>query len=198
MIRNRNRCSAFINGTTSVVARKDPFDDNRPTPTVANPTQVCPRHSGARECGIDIDERHPPLAGSPSGSHFAARVHDTAVSHGGKQEGKGKVEAQNAGTQIAIRNRDRMAGPECHVFKGATILAKRNLAFGAAVQIVKNGFRHSSTRQRPEILDANNPGGCYFAGRSSHPSRVPCVGKISTRCNRTWSASHLCCSPRRA
>src|SRR5438477_8775267 len=59
-----------------------------------------------------------------------------------------------------------MARPECHILKGAAILAKRNLALGAAVQIVKNGFRHSATRQRPEILDANNPGGCDFAGRS--------------------------------
>src|SRR5213596_2643591 len=59
-----------------------------------------------------------------------------------------------------------MARPECHILKGAAILAKRNLALGTAVQIVKNCFRHSATRQRPEILDANNPGGCDFAGRS--------------------------------
>src|SRR5207245_5038541 len=62
MVRNRNRCNAFINGTTSVVLCEDPFDSDRTTPKVADPTQVCPRHSGARECGIYIDERHRPLA----------------------------------------------------------------------------------------------------------------------------------------
>src|SRR2546422_6908566 len=52
--------------------------------------------------------------------------------------------------------------------------------FRSAVQIVKNCFRHSATRQRPEILDANNPGGCDFAGRSrSHFKR----DRKSTRLN---------------
>src|SRR5258708_31535288 len=35
MVRNRNRCNAFINGTTRVVACEDPFDSDRTTPEVA-------------------------------------------------------------------------------------------------------------------------------------------------------------------
>ena len=57
---------------------------------------------------------------------------------GASRKGSGEVEAQNAGPQLAIRNRNRMARPECHILKGAAILAKRDLAPGAAVQIVKH------------------------------------------------------------
>src|SRR6267143_1916158 len=108
------------------------------------------------------------LAGGPSRRHFAARVHKTAVSDRTKQEEKGKVETQHAGTQIALRDRDCMARSECHILKRAAILAKRYLAFRAAVQIVKHGFRHPATRQRSQILDANDTGGCYLAGRPRH------------------------------
>src|SRR5207249_4337607 len=64
MVRNRNRCNAFVNGTTSVVACEDPFDNDRTTPKVADPRQVCPGHGRTLECGIDIDERHRPRAGN--------------------------------------------------------------------------------------------------------------------------------------
>jgi hypothetical protein len=69
-----------------------------------------------------------------------------------------------------------MARPECHILKGAAILAKRNLALGPAVQIVKNGFRHSATRQRPEILDANNPGDATLRDALELISRVARCG----------------------
>jgi hypothetical protein len=59
-----------------------------------------------------------------------------------------------------------MTRPECYILKDAAILAKRDLALGTAVQIIKNSFRHSATRQGPEILDTNDPGGCDLAGRS--------------------------------
>ena len=103
------------------------------------------------------------LAGCPRGSHFAARVHETGISHRSKQDGKGQVEAQNASTQVAIRKRDRVTRPECHVLKGAAILSKRHLAFGASVEIVEHGLGHSATCQRPEILHADHPWGRDFA-----------------------------------
>ncbi len=108
------------------------------------------------------------LAGCPSRRHLAARVHQTAVSDRGKQEGEGKVEAQDAGPQIALRDRDRMARSERHLLERAAILSKRDLAFGAAVQIVKHGFRHPATRHRSQIIDAKDTGGCYLAGRPRH------------------------------
>src|SRR5258707_13923031 len=69
---------------------------------------------------------------------------------------------------IALRDRDRMARSECHLLKGAAILAKRDLAFGAAVQVVKHRFRYPATRQRPQILDADDTRGCDLLGRPRH------------------------------
>src|SRR6266566_6279752 len=58
----RNRGNSFIDGTPSVIAGQDAFDDDRAGPQITNPTQVCPRHRGGRERGIDIDKWHRPLA----------------------------------------------------------------------------------------------------------------------------------------
>ena len=123
------------------------------------------------------------LAGFPSGSHLAARVHEPAVSHRGEQEGQGQVEAQNASTQIATRNRHGMSRPECYVLEGAAILAEGDLAFGASVQIVEHGPGHSATCQRPQILDADNPRGRDLAGRSRHhPSPLRLELRNAHRC----------------
>jgi hypothetical protein len=68
-------------------------------------------------------------------------------------------------------NGHRMTWPERHVLKDAAILSERDLAFGAAIEIVENPFRNSATRHRPEILDANDAGRCYSARRPSRHIR---------------------------
>ena len=51
------------------------------------------------------------LAGCPSGSHFADRVHKTAVFHRGKQERKGKVEGGEVQAyKLASRRRSHPQG----------------------------------------------------------------------------------------
>src|SRR5712692_1830232 len=62
MVRYRNRRDSLINGTPRVIAGQDAFDDDGAVPQITNPTQVCPRHRGGRERGIDIDKWHRPLA----------------------------------------------------------------------------------------------------------------------------------------
>jgi hypothetical protein len=84
-------------------------------------------------------------------------VHETTVAYGGQQEGKGEVEAQHASMQVALRHGDRVARPERDVLEDAAVLAERDLAFGASVQIVKNGPGQSATRDRPEIFDTDYP-----------------------------------------
>ena len=58
--------------------------------------------------------------------------------------------------------------PEGDLLEGAAILAERDLAFGAAVEIVEHGPGQSTTRDWPEILYADNPRGGDLAARSSH------------------------------
>jgi hypothetical protein len=85
-------------------------------------------------------------------------MHQAAVPDRGKQEGKGKVEAQNFRAQTAARKSDGMPGPESDVIEHPAIFPERNLAFGAAVEIVKNSFRQSFARDGAEIVDAHNSG----------------------------------------
>jgi hypothetical protein len=65
-------------------------------------------------------------------------MHQAAVSHRRKQERKRKIEAQNACAQVATRDCNRMPRTKCDVVEYPAILAERDLAFGAAVQIVKH------------------------------------------------------------
>src|SRR5712671_5327661 len=81
MVRYRNRRDSLINGPTRVIAGQDAFDDDRALPTFTNPTQVCPRHRGGRERGIDIDKGHRPVAWD---DHVRER-RQTAVTQGTDQ-----------------------------------------------------------------------------------------------------------------
>src|SRR5216683_4524155 len=316
MVRYRNRCDSFVNGTPSVIARQDAFDDERTLPKFANPSQVCPRHSGARQCGIDIDKWHrslawddnirkrgqtavaqetdqptrmcqyfwkkrdllqkaatdeffhavPVVALADSGDrcvdgndqcreprnpcsfnhsfggtataheieliqnrtggtclyvlqlvdrnrrkniggacctgcsrccHFATRMHEAAVAHGREQEWERKVEAQHACAQIAMGNGNRMTWPERHVLKDAAILSERDLAFGAAIEIVEDPFRNSATRHRPEIVDANDAGRCYSARRPSrahgHRPELPCTHRSYAVTSPQKPSVVICC-----
>src|SRR5271170_3132186 len=95
-------------------------------------------------------------------------MHETAVPHGREQERKGKIEAKNARTHVAIRKRYRVTGAEGYVFEGAAILAESDLAFRAAVQIVENRLRQTATRHGPKVIDAYHAWRGNCAGCSSH------------------------------
>ena len=71
--------------------------------------------------------------------------------------GQGQVEAQHARAQVALRQRDGVARPEGHVLERAAVLAKRDLAFRASVEIVEDGAGHATAGQGPEIFDADDP-----------------------------------------
>jgi hypothetical protein len=64
-------------------------------------------------------------------------MHQPAIAHGRKQKWKTKIEAQNPGAQIALRNRDGMPRPERDIVEYPAILPQRNLALGSAIQIVE-------------------------------------------------------------
>jgi hypothetical protein len=49
-----------------------------------------------------------------------------------------------------------MPGAEGYVFVNPAILAERDFAFGASIEIVEHGTGHTAFRDRAEIGNANN------------------------------------------
>jgi hypothetical protein len=88
-------------------------------------------------------------------------MHQPAISDRREQDGKRKIEAENAGAQIAIREGNGVARAKSNVVEDAAVFAERNLTFGAAIEVVKYGLRHSLAGDGAEVLDANNPGRCH-------------------------------------
>ena len=100
------------------------------------------------------DVRRSRLSGSPGGDYLTAGMHDAAVADGSKQHGHRQVNAENACTQICIRNRHRLARPKCDRVEGAPILLQSEFAFGTAVNVIKDYFRNAAAGQRPQMFTA--------------------------------------------
>jgi hypothetical protein len=81
-------------------------------------------------------------------------VHKAAVANGSEQEWEREIEAENAGAQIAIGERDRMARAEGDIFIDAAILAKSDFAFRAAIKESKTarGTRRRARARKSAML----------------------------------------------
>jgi len=95
-------------------------------------------------------------------------VHEATVADRSEQEWESEIEAENAGTQIAIGERDRMARTERDVVIHTAIFTERDFAFGAAIKVVKYGPGHSALGDGPQICDADRAARDDGAGRLSH------------------------------
>jgi hypothetical protein len=95
-------------------------------------------------------------------------MHEPAVSDRREQERKSKIEAQDARSQVALRDRDRMPRPKRDVVKYPAIFPERYLAFGSTIKVVEHRFRHPLAGDEPEVLDANHLWRCYGPGSSCH------------------------------
>ena len=60
--------------------------------------------------------------------------------------------------QVASGERDRMAGTEGDVLIDAAVLAEGNLAFGSAVELIKNRPRQATLGEGAEIRDVDDVG----------------------------------------
>jgi hypothetical protein len=85
-------------------------------------------------------------------------VHEAAVADRSEQEWESEIEAENAGAQVAIADGDRMAGAESDVLIDAAIFAKSDLAFGAAVEVIKNRSGHAALGEGAEVCNADYAG----------------------------------------
>jgi hypothetical protein len=85
-------------------------------------------------------------------------VHQAAVANRSKQERESEIEAENAGAQVAIGDSDRMAGAEGDIVIHSAIFAERDLAFGAAIEIVEDGPGHAALGEGAEICNADYAG----------------------------------------
>ena len=90
-------------------------------------------------------------------------MYKAAIAHRSQQRRERNVEAQDACPHIAIGHRYRMTRPECDVIKDPAVLSQRDLAIGAAVQVIKHRFGQSAPRQGPEIMYTDDPRGCHLA-----------------------------------
>jgi len=61
-----------------------------------------------------------------------------------------------------------MTWAEGNVLESTAVLAERNLALGAAIQIVENWLGQPAARNRPKILDAHHAGRGDCTGCSGH------------------------------
>jgi hypothetical protein len=95
-------------------------------------------------------------------------VHQPAVANRSQQEWQSKIAAENAGTQIAIGERYRMAWTESDILIYAATVPESNLTFGAAIKIVKDGSGHAATGERTKVRDTYYTGRRDGAGGSSH------------------------------
>jgi hypothetical protein len=95
-------------------------------------------------------------------------MHQTAIAYGSEHGGKRNVEAQNAGSQIAIGQGYGMARAESDVVEDPAVFAQRDLAVSAAIQVIKNRPGESAASEGPEIVDTDDAGRCHCTFRSSH------------------------------
>jgi len=95
-------------------------------------------------------------------------VHEAAVAYRSQQEWESEIEAENAGAQVAIGDRDRVARAEGDVLIDAAIFAEGDLAFGAAIEIVEDSPGHAALGEGAEIRDADYAGRGDGAGGLSH------------------------------
>src|ERR1700674_3496065 len=95
-------------------------------------------------------------------------MHQAAIPHGRQQNGKSKVETEDARTQAAICHRNRVTWPEGDVVKDSAILPECNLAFGAAIKVVEHSLRQALAGDGTEVLDAHNPWRRHCTRQSVH------------------------------
>ncbi len=120
-----------------------------------------PGHGGENVGGASF-------AGGARRTHFAHGMHEPAVANGSEQEGKSEIEAKNARAQVAIGERDRVSGTEGDVLIDAAIFAEGNLAFGATIKVIEDGFGYAPLGDGSEISDADYARRGDGTGRSSH------------------------------
>src|SRR5450631_78719 len=108
------------------------------------------------------------MAGGARSAHFARGVHEAAVADRSEQEWESEIEAEKAGAQVAIGERNRMAWAESDVLVDAAIFAEGDLAFSTAIEVVEDGPGNAAPGDVAQICDADHARRGDGAGGSSH------------------------------
>ena len=90
------------------------------------------------------------FAGGSSGDNFAARVEHPAAADRRQRKRKRKVVAEDPRAQVN-RRRDRGPRPKQYVFEDSTVLAQRDFAIGATVDVVERDSRQPAFGQASEV-----------------------------------------------
>jgi hypothetical protein len=83
-------------------------------------------------------------------------MHEAAVANGSEQERESEIEAENAGAQVAMVEGDGVTRTEGEVLIDAATFAEGDFAFGAAVEVIEDGFGHAPLGDGSEISDADD------------------------------------------
>ena len=87
---------------------------------------------------------------------FATRIEHPAAADRRQREGERKIGPEDARPEIDFRNGDGVLWPEQHVVENSTVLAERDLAIGAAVDVVEGDTRQTPLCQATEIRNIDD------------------------------------------
>jgi hypothetical protein len=90
-------------------------------------------------------------------------MHQPAVANRGQQKRERKIKAEHAHVQVALAAGNGVPRTKRDVVENPAIFAKRDFAFGPAIEIVENRFWNSFAREGTKIVDAN------YIGRGNRP-----------------------------
>src|SRR6185369_17954227 len=110
--------------------------------------------SSARKRGQDVARAGG--ARFTRGVDLASRIEHAAEADRSEHEGKRQRSSKHGCAQIARRDRHTLARPERHIAKGANVLLKRDLVFGAAVDVREDDGWQAPLREPPEVFDVDD------------------------------------------
>jgi hypothetical protein len=87
-------------------------------------------------------------------------MHHAAVSDWSKHERKREVKAENARPQIDLSDSDSLPRPKDHVVEYTAVLAKRDLPFCRAVEVIEDRLRQSPAGKPSKVFDVDDARVC--------------------------------------
>jgi hypothetical protein len=111
-------------------------------------------------------------------------MHQPAVAYGRKDRGECEVRAEDTSAQVALRHGDGVARTKRYALKDATIFAKGDLVFGAAIEVIEHHTRETALCETPKVVNIDDSRRSYRTRCEGHRSPGLLMGNIlSLRAN---------------
>src|SRR5579863_6760285 len=93
----------------------------------------------------------------------------------GENHRQSEVASENVDARVALWRGDRIARPKENVFPSPAVLAQRDFAVGAAVDVVEHGPRNTTLGQFSEIVDIYRALDSHMKKRADRFREPPCL-----------------------